>query len=144
MADATAKSESAKANLEGAKAEAEAKRAETAKKQHAYMTAQEKLAIANRLNLKDALETPITEDGFTYLNDYVEKVKTAQANVESAQTALEQAKLNTADKKTAYETANAKHIEAVADLAIAKANYQKFLDEEEVAKKAEKQPKKKR
>ena len=57
----------------------------------AQIAAQEKLSRATALSYDDAIETPITDEDFAYLNEYIEAVLDAQRRAEEAQAALEEA-----------------------------------------------------
>lgn len=113
----------AKSAVEAAKKDVAAKKQAVKEKDKAYTDACGVLAIAKNITLADAMKTPITEESFTYLNDYVTKINSAKAAYETAKADLAKAKENTAVKKVAYEEAAAKHAETLADLVIAKANY---------------------
>lgn len=103
-----------------------------------YESALAKLERVSGITLESAMETSITDEDYTYLNEYVSNISKKSAAFRKAKNELEQAKAITVSAKTVYDESSAKHIETIADLMMAKENYQRFVDEEKTAEEVKK------
>lgn len=90
------------------------------------MQATDKLDRACKLDLEDAMNHAIEDEDFVYLNDYTGKIKSTAEAVVKANIALNEAKEHLAEKSQAYDVAKSQHSEAMAQLAIAKSEYDKY------------------
>ena len=90
------------------------------------MQATDKLDRACKLDLEDAMNHAIEDEDFAYLNDYTGKIKSTAEAVVKANIALNEAKERLAEKSQAYDVAKSQHSEAMAQLAIAKSEYDKY------------------
>ena len=101
--------------------------------QKAHEKALERLKRSNALSLESAMKAAITDEEYKYLNAYVTKIETTKQAYTKALEELDAAKAVTAKAKASYDKEAVKHAETIADLTIAKANYQKFVDTEKKA-----------
>ena len=90
------------------------------------MQATDKLDRACKLDLEDAMNHAIEDDDFAYLNNYTGNIKSTAEAVVKASVALNEAKENLAAKSQAYNAAKSQHSETMAQLAIAKSEYDKY------------------
>ena len=96
----------------------------------AYEDAKDLKGRADLLSYEDALETPITDEDFTYLNDYINAIADADAAVVAAQKTAEEKKATLKEAQKVYDDAKAAHLVTLANLAAAQADYDKFAQEE--------------
>jgi LPXTG-motif cell wall-anchored protein len=82
--------------------------------------AADKLARARDLSVEGALESPIEDPDFEYLNEYISAIRSADAVLAAAETALDDAERELAGRKSDLEDAQDAYTAALADLAIAK------------------------
>ena len=96
----------------------------------AYEDAKDLKGRADLLSYEDALETPITDEDFTYLNDYINAIADADAAVVAAQKTAEEKKATLKEAQKVYDDAKAAHLVTLANLAAAQADYDRFAQEE--------------
>lgn len=89
---------------------------------------------ASKLSFDDALENPVTDADFAFLNSYIAKIREADQAILDAKenkTAKEKA-LKTAEAE--YESEKQAHLLALADLAVAQSDYERLEKEQKAAK----------
>lgn len=96
----------------------------------AYEEAKDLKGRADLLSYEDALETPVTDEDFAYLNDYINAIADADAAVVAVQKLADEKAAALADAKKVYEDAKADHKITLANLAAAQADYDRFAQEE--------------
>ena len=125
----TALAEEAKAKENYEKAvEEEAKAVQAvADAKAALEQASAKRAEADGLSLTEAMKTSVEGENFSYLNAYVDEVKSTEKQVEEAEAVHEDKKAALAEAKNTYDLAKLAYAEAVVDLADAQESYDQFL-----------------
>lgn len=111
--------------------------------------AEDRLKIAKELNYDEIYNGgTITDEGFAYLNDYVQEVKAAEAAYDKALEALDEALADKNLKTEEYIKVSRKYSEALADVAICQVEYDALKPVtpatptvEETAAKSDTQPK---
>ena len=73
------------------------------------------------------MKTSVEGENFSYLNAYVDEVKSAEKQVEETEAVHEDKKAALAEAKNTYDLAKLAYAEAVVDLADAQESYDKFL-----------------
>ena len=98
-----------------------------------YESAKDLNERASKLSFDDALENPVTDADFAYLNDYIAKIREADQAVLDAKEnkAAKEKALETAEAD--YESAKQAHLLALADLAVAQSDYDRMVKEQEAA-----------
>lgn len=92
--------------------------------------AQSKEERAKALSYDAAFLNQITDPDFTYLNDEISKVKDAQSREALLQKAYDAAKQKAAESEEAYGQAKLENVRTLAELAVAKTTYDKYLAEQ--------------
>ena len=125
----TALAEEAKAKENYEKAvEEEAKAVQAvADAKAALEQASAKRAEADGLSLTEAMKTSVEGENFSYLNAYVDEVKSTEKQVEEAEAVHEDKKAALAEAKNTYDLAKLAYAEAVVDLEDAQESYDQFL-----------------
>src|SRR5699024_9327278 len=86
-----------------------------------------KRAEADGLSLTEAMKTSVEGENFSYLNAYVDEVKSTEKQVEEAEAVHEDKKAALAEAKNTYDLAKLAYAEAVVDLEDAQESYDQFL-----------------
>ena len=97
-------------------------------KSEALEEAQKALTAAE--NAANASDEELTEEGLSHLVDLREAVTKAEAEVEEAKAAVVNAQEAVDESQKVYDEAEKKYAAALADLALAQAAYDSFVDEE--------------
>ena len=93
--------------------------------------AKDKQTRAYQLSYENAFENEITDEDFTYLNEYISEVKRTEKEAAAAVAAIQPAQeaYDSADK--AYREAMAVYTNALADVAVCRDDYNNYLIAEE-------------
>lgn len=92
--------------------------------QEDYTSAVDKYERAKAIVLSDAMEEPITDEDYAYLNSYVDAIKAAQAKVLAAQADYDDALSVYDTSSSAYEKAHDIYLTALSELAKAQVDYE--------------------
>lgn len=118
LADAKQKASDAETALAEANSAVDKTKETLRAKKLAKTVTENRLMRASNLSLDRAMETPISDPEFAYLNTYVEAVKAAQAEALAAANELDQARATLETRKLARDEAAKRYAAALADLTV--------------------------
>ena len=125
LSEAISARDTAKSKADQAKAALDAAKDGLTNVQYALSDAQkakeesaDRLMRASALSLEEAMSAPIEDEDFAYLNEYVDAIKNAETDFETAMAKLDTAVTNLLAREDDRDKAQREYLAALADLAI--------------------------